>query len=92
MLPNATAGLLTLGMFNFIGNWNDMIWPMTMTNSAEDRTLTAGLALLNGTEQGIIPYGVSMAGALISVVPLIIVFAIVQKRFIEGVASSGIKG
>lgn len=92
VLPNATAGLLTLGMFNFIGNWNDMIWPMTMTNSAEDRTLTAGLALLNGTEQGIIPYGVSMAGALISVVPLVIVFSIVQKRFIEGVASSGIKG
>ncbi len=92
VLPNASAGLLTLGMFNFIGNWNDMIWPMTMTNSAEDRTLTAGLALLNGTEQGIIPYGVSMAGALISVVPLIIVFAIVQRRFIEGVASSGLKG
>ncbi|MFC8598618.1 carbohydrate ABC transporter permease [Isoptericola sp. NPDC057191] len=92
VLPNAKAGLLTLGMFNFIGNWNDMIWPMTMTNSAEDRTLTAGLALLNGTEQGIIPYGVSMAGALISVLPLIVVFAVVQRRFIEGVASSGIKG
>ncbi|WP_129339383.1 carbohydrate ABC transporter permease [Cellulomonas endophytica] len=92
ILPNATAGLLTLGMFNFIGNWNDMIWPMTMTNSAEDRTLTAGLALLNGTAQGVIPYGVSMAGALISVVPLVVVFALVQKRFIEGVASVGIKG
>ncbi|GAA4966994.1 carbohydrate ABC transporter permease [Kineococcus glutinatus] len=92
VLPNATAGLLTLGMFNFIGNWNDMIWPMTMTNSADERTLTAGLALLNGTAQGVIPYGVSMAGALISVVPLVIVFALVQKRFIEGVASAGIKG
>lgn len=92
VLPNASAGLLTLGMFNFIGNWNDMIWPMTMTNSADDRTLTAGLALLNGTSQGVIPYGVSMAGALISVVPLIVVFALVQRRFIEGVASSGIKG
>ncbi|MGW9112327.1 carbohydrate ABC transporter permease [Microbacterium sp. NPDC055683] len=92
ILPNATAGLLTLGLFNFIGNWNDMIWPMIMTNAAEDRTLVAGLALLNGTAQGVIPYGVSMAGALISVVPIVIVFAIVQKRFIEGIASSGIKG
>ncbi|WP_426593798.1 carbohydrate ABC transporter permease [Cellulomonas sp. McL0617] len=92
ILPNAKAGLLTLGMFNFIGNWNDMIWPMTMTNSAQDRTLTAGLALLNGTQQGVIPYGVTMAGSLISVLPLIILFTLVQKRFIEGVASSGIKG
>lgn len=92
MMPNATAGLLTLGIFNFVGNWNDMLWPMVMTNAAEDRTLTAGLALLNGTAQGVIPYGVSMAGSLISVAPLIIMFAFVQKRFIEGVAASGLKG
>lgn len=92
VLPNATAGLLTLGLFNFIGNWNDMLWPMVMTNSAEDRTLTAGLALLNGSAQGVVPYGVTMAGSLISVLPLIIVFAILQRRFIEGVATTGIKG
>ncbi|SEJ10913.1 carbohydrate ABC transporter permease [Demequina mangrovi] len=92
MMPNATAGLLTLGIFNFVGNWNDMLWPMVMTNSAEDRTLTAGLAILNGTAQGLIPYGVTMAGSLISVLPLVIMFAIVQKRFIEGVATAGLKG
>lgn len=92
ILPNATAGLLTLGLFNFIGNWNDMLWPMVMTNAAEDRTLTAGLALLNGSSQGVVPYGVTMAGSLISVIPLIIIFAILQRRFIEGVATTGIKG
>ncbi|HEY0188674.1 MAG TPA: carbohydrate ABC transporter permease [Cellulomonas sp.] len=93
ILPNATAGLLTLGMFNFIGNWNDMLWPMVMTNSADDRTLVAGLALLNGSSLGsVVPYGVMMAGSLIAVVPLVIVFAFVQRRFIEGVATSGIKG
>lgn len=92
ILPNAAAGLLTLGLFNFIGNWNDMLWPMVMTNSAQDRTLTAGLALLNGSAQGVVPYGVTMAGSLISVLPLIVVFAILQRRFIEGVASTGIKG
>ncbi len=92
VLPNAAAGLLTLGMFNFIGNWNDMLWPMVMSNSAEERTLTAGLALLNGTSLGTIPYGVTMAGSLISVIPLVVVFAFIQKRFIEGVASTGIKG
>jgi len=92
ILPNQTAGLLTLGLFNFIGNWNDLIWPMVMTNDAEDRTLTAGLAVLNGSAQGVVPYGVTMAGSLISVLPLIIIFAIVQRRFIESVAMSGIKG
>ncbi|GAA3878262.1 carbohydrate ABC transporter permease [Tessaracoccus defluvii] len=92
ILPNATGGLLTLGLFNFIGNWNDMLWPMVVTNSASDRTLTAGLALLNGSAQGVVPYGVTMAGSLISVLPLIVIFAIVQKRFIEGVATTGMKG
>jgi len=92
ILPNATAGLLTLGLFNFIGNWNDLLWPMVMTNAASDRTLTAGLALLNGSSQGVVPYGVTMAGSLISVVPLVIIFAVVQRRFIESVAMSGIKG
>lgn len=92
ILPNATAGLLTLGLFNFIGNWNDLLWPMVMTNAASDRTLTAGLALLNGSSQGVVPYGVTMAGSLISVVPLILIFAVVQRRFIESVAMSGIKG
>ena len=92
ILPNATAGLLTLGLFNFIGNWNDLLWPMTMTNEAGDRTLTAGLAILNGSAQGVVPYGVTMAGSLISVLPLILIFAIVQRRFIESVAMSGIKG
>lgn len=92
ILPNATAGLLTLGLFNFIGNWNDLLWPMVMTNEAGDRTLTAGLAVLNGSAQGVVPYGVTMAGSLISVLPLILIFAIVQRRFIESVAMSGIKG
>lgn len=92
ILPNATAGLLTLGLFNFIGNWNDLLWPMVMTNEASDRTLTAGLALLNGSSQGVVPYGVTMAGSLISVLPLILIFALVQRRFIESVAMSGIKG
>lgn len=92
ILPNATAGLLTLGLFNFIGNWNDLLWPMVMTNEATDRTLTAGLAVLNGSAQGVVPYGVTMAGSLISVLPLIIIFAVVQRRFIESVAMSGIKG
>jgi multiple sugar transport system permease protein len=92
ILPNATAGLLTLGLFNFIGNWNDLLWPMVMTNEAADRTLTAGLALLNGSSQGVVPYGVTMAGSLISVLPLILIFAVVQRRFIESVAMSGIKG
>ena len=92
VLPNATAGLLTLGLFNFIGNWNDLLWPMVMTNEASDRTLTAGLALLNGSSQGVVPYGVTMAGSLISVLPLIVIFTVVQRRFIESVAMSGIKG
>lgn len=92
VLPNAKSGLFTLALFNFMNNWNDLLWPLIMTSKNTDRTLIAGLSLLNGSVGGAIPYGIMMAGAVIAAIPLVIVFAFVQKQFVEGVAMSGMKG
>lgn len=92
VLPNAKQGLFTLALFNFMNNWNDLLWPLIMTSKAQDRTLIAGLSLLNGSVGGAIPYGIMMAGSVIAAIPLVIVFAFVQKQFVEGVAMSGMKG
>lgn len=91
VLPNSIPAILTVGMFNFMGNWNDLLWPLIMTSRPETRTITAGLAMLTGHGSSVTPYGVVMAGALISVLPLLIVFFFVQKRFVEGIAMTGMK-
>jgi multiple sugar transport system permease protein len=90
ILPNARPALLTLAIFTFVNNWNDLLWPLVFTNEAEMGTLTSGLTLLTGPG-GIIPYGVMMAGALVAVLPLVVAFVVVQRRFIESVATTGLK-
>lgn len=90
VLPNAVPSLLTLAIFTFVNNWNDLLWPLVFTTTPEMGTITSGLTLLTGPS-GIIPYGTMMAGSLIAVLPLAVMFLIMQRRFIESVASTGLK-
>ncbi|MBT2497672.1 carbohydrate ABC transporter permease [Agromyces sp. ISL-38] len=90
ILPNAVPALLTLGIFTFVNNWNDLLWPLVFTTEAEMGTITSGLTLLTGPG-GIIPQGVMMAGSLIAVLPLAVMFLMIQRRFIESVATTGMK-
>lgn len=90
ILPNAVPALLTLAIFTFVNNWNDLLWPLVFTTDAEMGTITSGLTLLTGPG-GIIPQGVMMAGSLIAVLPLAVMFLMIQRRFIESVATTGMK-
>lgn len=90
VLPNARPALLTLAIFTFVNNWNDLLWPLVFTTQQEMGTITSGLTLLTGPG-GIVPYGVMMAGSLVAVVPLVAAFMLVQRRFIESIATTGIK-
>lgn len=85
--PLARPALLVLGMFCFQANWNDLIWPLIMTSSVSGGTLPAGLSLFNG--QHTVNYGVVMAGSVLSLLPVVILFLIVQKSFIQGIATTG---
>lgn len=89
MMPLAWPAVLTLGLFNLLYNWNDLLWPLVVTTDERMRTLTAGLALFKG--QFSAEYGLLMAGAILALLPMVAAFVLVQRRFIEGVATTGIK-
>lgn len=90
MLPLVKPGVLTLAIFHLMNNWNDLLYPLMMTSSTKMRTLSAGLALFVG-EHATTYYGPQLAGALLSVLPLFIVYMFFQKYFIASVATSGMK-
>ena len=90
MLPLVKPGLLSLGILTLRFAWNSLMWPMIVNTSPDKMTLAAGLSYLQG--QYITDYPSIMAGALLSIIPLIIIYAIFQKQFIEGIALTGIKG
>ncbi len=90
VLPLCAPVLVTLAIFSFQGNWNDYVWPLIVTNSAETRTLTAGLATFSGSYAH--QYGKQMAGAMLSALPILLVFLLGQKYFIKGISIGGVKG
>lgn len=90
MLPLVKPGVLTLAIFHLMNNWNDLLYPLMMTSSTKMRTLSAGLALFVG-EHATTYYGPQLAGALLSVLPLFVVYMFFQKYFIASVATSGMK-
>lgn len=90
MLPLVKPGLVSLGILTFKFAWNDLMWPLIVNTSTDKMTLSAALSYLQG--QYVTDFPGVMAGAIMSVAPIIILFAIFQKQFIEGVAHTGIKG
>ncbi len=90
MLPLVKPGLVSLGVLTLRFAWNNLMWPMIVNTSPDKMTLAAGLSYLQG--QYVTDYPSIMAGALLSIIPLIIIYAIFQKQFIEGIALTGIKG
>lgn len=89
MLPLCKPAIASLGIFHFMNNWNDLLYPLMMTSSADKRTLSAGLAVLVGNK--VIKYGPTLAATLISLAPLLILYIFCQKYFVEGIATAGMK-
>ncbi|MGW5202380.1 carbohydrate ABC transporter permease [Streptomyces spiralis] len=89
VLPLARPALLTLGLFHFQYNWNDLLWPLIMTSNNSHATLPAGLSLFMG--QHVTQYGMLMAGAVLSLLPVILFFLLIQRSFVQGIATTGIK-
>ena len=89
ILPLSKPALVTLGIYHFMNNWNDLLYPMMLTTSVDMRTLSAGLAILVGRNS--IRFGPTLAATVISVAPLLILFLFGQRFFMEGIATSGMK-
>jgi multiple sugar transport system permease protein len=90
-MPLSKPALAALAIFTFQGAWNDLLHPLVYMPAVPNTTLTVGLAFFQQQLTMGGKFTVLMAGALISILPLVIVFFIAQKQFIEGIALSGVK-
>jgi multiple sugar transport system permease protein len=90
MLPLSKPVLAAVVVFSFIGNWNDFMGPLIYLNSEQNYTLAVGLNLFQGYHQT--AYNLLMAASLIVLLPVLIIFFLAQRYFIEGITLTGIKG
>jgi multiple sugar transport system permease protein len=89
-LPLARPALATLAIFTFMWTWNDLLNPLIYLQHLDQYTTTVGLAFFQGQYVGKWPE--MMAGALVSLAPMIILFVLAQQYFVRGIALSGLKG
>ena len=93
MLPVAAPGLIVLTILATQGVWNEFLHPLIAAPSNTDlRTLPVGLALLSGTFGQTQPWNTMLAGAMITIIPIAVIFFVFQRYFVQGVAASGTKG
>ncbi|MBV9791514.1 MAG: carbohydrate ABC transporter permease [Chloroflexi bacterium] len=90
VLPLSGPVLAALMIFVFLNNWNDFLWPLVITDSIEMRTLPVGLSILQG--QYSVRWNLLMAGSVIAMLPVLIVYILGQKLFIQGFTMSGLGG
>ncbi|MBI5051777.1 MAG: carbohydrate ABC transporter permease [Chloroflexi bacterium] len=89
-IPLSRPALATLALFTFMGNWNSYLWPLIATNSDTMRTVQIGLRYFVGQE-GASQWGLLMAAAVFVSLPVVLLYLIVQRQFVQGIASTGIK-
>jgi ABC-type glycerol-3-phosphate transport system permease component len=90
MVPLSKAPIMTMILFGFIGAWNSLAWPILVTTTPDWRPISYGLlAFLD--ERGAI-FNLQMAGAVITMAPVLVLYFFTQRTFIEGIATSGLKG
>jgi len=90
ILPLAVPAIATLAVFKFIGQWNNLLWPLVVSNSDATRTVAVGLRTFqdtNGTQWNLL-----LMAATVTTVPLIIIFFLTQRWFVRGITMSGLGG
>lgn len=89
MLPLTKPGLIALTIFTVLASWNELLWPMVVNSSPAKMTLAVGLSWLQGRHGT--NYPVLMAGSLMALWPMVLLFLTLQRHFIEGIAMTGTK-
>ncbi len=90
VLPLAKAPIMVIIVLSFMGSWNSLAWPMLVTNSPDWRPISVGL--MNFVDEAGQLINLMMAGAVITIIPILILYFITQKQFTESIARSGLKG
>lgn len=89
VLPLVKPALATFAVFSFMSSWNSFLWPLIILRSDELKTLPVALAQLQG--QFTTQWDVMMAGSVISILPMLLIYIVAQKQVVQGVAGSGLK-
>jgi multiple sugar transport system permease protein len=92
VLPLSQPALATLAVFSFMGSWNAYLWPLFIARREEVMTLPVALATLQAGPRALTEWNMVMAGSVIAVLPILLVYLLAQRWFVRGVMSSGIKG
>ena len=90
ILPLCGPALATLGILTFLGSWNNFLWPLVVAQTEDKFTLPVALALYS-VGQNATQYGLLLAGAVVVVIPVIIVFLVLQRYIMQGISMTGIK-
>jgi ABC-type glycerol-3-phosphate transport system permease component len=90
MLPLSKAPVMTLILFSFIASWNALAWPILVTTTPDWRPISYGLLAFLDEAQN--QFHLQMAGSVITMAPILVVYFFTQRTFIEGIATSGLKG
>jgi len=90
LLPMTMPAVLTVTLFGLIGRWNELLWPLIVTQTESIRPVQVGLMAFSGADGAF--YQLLMAAATFVALPTIVVFLLTQRRFVEGLASFGVKG
>lgn len=90
MLPLAKPAVVTVLLIKFLGSWNSFLMPLILVNKRMMNTLPLGLAMLE-LKQNVARWGMTLAGATISILPIIVLFLFMQKFLVRGIALSGLK-
>jgi len=91
VLPLVKPTMATLGVFTFLGAWNDFLGPLIVVKSDEMRTLPLAISALSAGHY-VMSWPLLMAGASFVVIPVLIVYLFAQRYFVEGIAMGGLKG
>jgi multiple sugar transport system permease protein len=90
VLPLSAPALAAFAVITVQAAWNDFLWPLVIANTPDTRVVTVGLSLLQGQRDT--PYNLLMMGTLLATMPMLIMFIVLQRYFIQGVVSAGVKG
>jgi len=91
ILPLSGSVLAALSIFVFLGHYNDLFWPLIVTNTLETRTLPVGLSIIQSSYAGQFRPMI-LAGAVLSFIPILVVFILFQRHIIKGVVTTGMGG
>ena len=89
-MPLVSSALVALGIFTFLGSWNDLFWPLIVLNNRDMLTLPVGLAILG--QGNYVQRGLTMAAAALASFPVLLLYAVFQRRIIQGISMTGMGG